>query len=91
MNKAYIILVSFSLFFQACQKSTTEDDVQKDIVLKAGKSVICSSKTTFSIEPEDNASVPDIDILKDIQKQQTTISVDISSVGGVVVKDCEVI
>jgi hypothetical protein len=85
-----IVLPALMLLFTSCVDLEREEDVETiDIqsrTITRNQSITCSDKTSFSVEPSDQA--PDITIINDVANGDVTISVDSNSQGYIVVSNC---
>ncbi len=86
-----ITLVSiFALVFVACGSQESESEeaspFAQNRTINPSQSIICSDKATFSVAPSEQA--PDVTITSDVASGDTTIAVDSTSQGYVVVSNC---
>jgi hypothetical protein len=62
-----------------------DDTIKNDVILKKGDSIVCTTATSFSVEPTDK---PLVNFSKDTESGEVTITLDKKSKGFVTIVGC---
>ena len=85
----FLVLLSF---FTACgsgESAATQDQVKpRNLTLNPNESIVCTSATSFTVIPSLSPNEPDVTFIQDVQSGDTTISVDIDSLGYISITEC---
>ena len=90
-NKIFTLITVLALgsIFVACSSGSdsTVVEVIEDITLSAGDSTTCTNVTAFTVTPTDD---PDVVFSTDTSSGDTTITIETSSTGTVLIQNCTV-